>query len=76
MKMQRCQKFWESIDFLYLEKEAEQHDKTPCISKVTKNAWYEIAMLDILQSTDLNYKSWNVFKKSAWVILWVISVDF
>lgn len=38
MKMQRCQKFWESIDFLYLEKEAEQHDKTPCISKVTKNA--------------------------------------
>lgn len=38
MIMQRCQKLWESIDFLYLEKEAEQHDKIPCISKVTKNA--------------------------------------
>lgn len=38
MIMQKCKKFWENTDFLYMEKKAEEHDKIRHIARVTKSA--------------------------------------
>lgn len=48
-----------------MEKKAEEHDKIPRITTVTKSASWRVAILDVLQTTDLNYKSLKVFRKSA-----------